>query len=61
MGYKISVDTEKCLGDGECADVCPVDVYVMRDDKAVVVNMAGCLGCLSCVEVCGRDAIRVFV
>ena len=59
MGYKITVDTAKCVGDGECVDVCPVEVYELRDGKAVPVNMAECLGCESCVEVCEKDAIVV--
>lgn len=59
MGYKVIVDTEKCIGDGECADVCPVEVYAMRDGKAVAVHMEECLGCESCVEVCDQDAIVI--
>ncbi len=59
MGYKVIVDSEKCIGDGECADVCPVEVYAMRDGKAVAVHMEECLGCESCVEVCDQDAIVI--
>ena len=59
MGYKVIVDAQKCIGDGECVDVCPVEVYARRDGKAVAVNMEECLGCESCVEVCDQDAITV--
>jgi NAD-dependent dihydropyrimidine dehydrogenase PreA subunit len=59
MGYKITIDTAKCIGDGECVDVCPVEVYELRDGKAFAVNMGECLGCESCVEVCDADAIVV--
>lgn len=59
MGYRVIVDTQKCIGDGECVDVCPVEVYEMRDGKAVAVNMEECLGCESCVEVCDQKAIIV--
>jgi len=31
--YEIEVDREKCIGCGECVDVCPVDVYEMQDEK----------------------------
>ena len=58
-GYRVIVDTQKCIGDGECVDVCPVEVYEMRDGKAVAVNMEECLGCESCVEVCDQKAIIV--
>jgi NAD-dependent dihydropyrimidine dehydrogenase PreA subunit len=59
MGYKITVDESKCIGDGECVDVCPVEVYELKNGKAVAVNMEECLGCESCVEVCDQDAITV--
>ena len=39
MGYKVTVDNDKCIGDGECVDVCPVEVYELQDGKAVPVNM----------------------
>ena len=59
MGYRVIVDTQKCIGDGECVDVCPVEVYEIRDGKAVAVNMEECLGCESCVEVCDQNALIV--
>lgn len=59
MSYKITVDVEKCTGDGECVDVCPVEVFELQDGKAVAVNEEECLGCESCVEVCEADAITV--
>ena len=57
--YKVEVDEEKCIGCGECVDVCPVDVYEMQDEKSVPVNAEECIGCESCVEVCEQDAITV--
>lgn len=59
MGYRVIVDAEKCVGDGECVDVCPVEVYEMQDGKAVVIAEEECLGCESCIEVCESDAIVV--
>ena len=59
MGYRVMVDTDKCTGDGECVDVCPVEVFEMQANKAVAVNEEECLGCESCVEVCESGAITV--
>ncbi len=59
MGYSVTVDADKCVGDGECVDVCPVEVYELQDGKAVPVNEEECLGCESCVEVCEQDAITI--
>ncbi len=57
--FVVTVDTEKCVGDGNCVDVCPVGVYELQDNKAVVVNGDECLGCESCLEVCETGAITV--
>ena len=57
--YKIEVDNEKCIGCGDCVDVCPVDVYEMQDEKSVPVNAEECIGCESCVEACEQEAITV--
>ena len=59
MGYKVIVDAEKCVGCGECVDVCPVEVYELQNNKAVAVNPEECLGCESCVEVCDQNAITI--
>jgi len=59
MAYKPEVDSEKCVGCGECVDICPVDVYEIQNEKSVPVNEEECLGCESCIEVCGQDAITV--
>ena len=59
MAYNVTVDTDKCTGDGECVDVCPVEVFELQDGKASPVNSEECLGCESCVEVCETSAITV--
>ncbi len=33
MGYRITIDVDKCNGDGECVDVCPTEVYELQDAK----------------------------
>ena len=57
--YIVTVDAEKCVGDGNCVDVCPVNVYELQNDKAVPVNPDECLGCESCIEVCETGAITI--
>lgn len=59
MGYSVTVDVDKCIGCGECVDVCPVEVYELQNGKAVVVNEEECLGCESCIEVCEQAALTV--
>jgi len=59
MAFTPIVDEDKCVGCGECAEVCPVEVYEMQNDKSVPVNAQECIGCDSCVEVCEAGAITV--
>ena len=59
LEYNVNVDTDKCVGCGECVDVCPVEVYEIKDGKSEPVNSEECLGCESCVEVCETSAITV--
>lgn len=59
MGYRVIVDVDKCVGDGECADICPVEVFELQDGQAKPVNADECLGCESCVEVCESNAIII--
>ena len=57
--WEITVDKEKCTGDAECVDVCPVDVYDLVEGRAEPMRADECLGCESCVEACDFDAITV--
>ena len=58
MSYPV-VDSDKCEGCEECVDICPMDVFEMKDEKSVVVNPEDCEACESCVEVCESGAITL--
>ena len=36
--WQVTIDKEKCTGDEECVDICPMDVLEMVDGKAEVVK-----------------------
>ena len=38
MGYKIVFDEDKCVGCGQCVDICPVQVWELQDGKSAPVN-----------------------
>ncbi|MEW6326592.1 MAG: 4Fe-4S binding protein [Thermodesulfobacteriota bacterium] len=59
MAYTVTVDKDKCNGDGLCVDNCPGQVLELVEGKAEPVNMDDCLGCQSCMEVCTTGAITV--
>jgi NAD-dependent dihydropyrimidine dehydrogenase PreA subunit len=57
--YMVTVDKNKCDGDGTCANVCPQSVFKVEGGKAEPVNMSECINCLTCVENCPQQAITV--
>ena len=59
MAYTVTVDTDKCIGCGECIDICPVNVYELTDGKCEIIAAEDCLGCESCTGVCEHDAITI--
>ncbi|MFW6114787.1 MAG: ATP-binding protein [Thermodesulfobacteriota bacterium] len=57
--YLIKVENSKCNGCGECADLCPVNVFEMRAGKSIPARTQSCLGCGTCEAVCKPGAIIV--
>ena len=55
---EVRVDQEKCTGCGECVDVCPVDVFELKEDKSFPVNPDECLVCKACETSCPENAIE---
>ena len=56
---EVKVDAEKCDGCGTCVEVCPVEVFEIREGKSVVVNLDECLVCRVCEAECPNEAIEV--
>ncbi len=58
--YVITIDEDKCEGCGDCANTCPVEMFIVEDKKAQVSgNPDDCLGCESCVSVCPNGSITL--
>jgi ferredoxin len=52
------VDKKKCTGCGTCVDICPMEVFEMKNEKAVVSNDK-CVGCNACAAQCPSEAIII--
>ncbi|MHA2473667.1 MAG: DUF362 domain-containing protein [Promethearchaeota archaeon] len=59
-GWKIKVDHDKCVGCGECVEICPFNFRKVVDGK-VSVDPDQCIGCGRCLNVCPEGAISVDV
>jgi Fe-S-cluster-containing hydrogenase component 2 len=56
--FVVTIDSDVCVGCGECARACPAQILTMANDKAQV-DGDDCMGCQSCVLVCPAGAIKV--
>lgn len=62
--WKVTTDPEKCQGDGDCVDACPVMILSLRElNGKKTAFLSGkeedCLGCMACTTACQTDAIAV--
>ena len=42
VGIVIRIDHDKCVGTGECMEVCPGDIFELFDNKATITNFDEC-------------------
>jgi Pyruvate/2-oxoacid:ferredoxin oxidoreductase delta subunit len=56
--FTVCVDTETCVGCGECVPYCQLEALELSDDT-VVVNSQYCLGCGACVSKCPTESLSL--
>ncbi len=58
----IEISAEKCVGCGQCAEVCPGSLLRLDETgKASVRYPERCWGCASCVKECPAEAIAMYL
>lgn len=57
-GINIEIDEDKCIGAGECINVCPTNVFKLVKGKSRVINIHDCIECCACVDACPTKAIN---
>ena len=53
------VDQEKCNGCGNCAEICPSEVYEIEGDKSNPTHPEDCIECWACVNQCPTESIQL--
>ncbi len=62
--WVITIDADKCEGEGDCGSVCPVNILSTAEVNAKTISVVSgspddCIGCMACVEGCDQSAITV--
>lgn len=55
----LKLDTQKCTGCGMCVQVCPHDVFTIKEAKSVIGDKDYCMECGACSKNCPFSAIEV--
>ncbi|PLY00093.1 MAG: ferredoxin [Desulfuromonas sp.] len=55
----LEFDPDLCVGCGRCFDVCPHQVFVIKENKAWMVDRDACMECGACARNCPVKAITV--
>lgn len=58
--FMVSINQDKCIGCGLCAESCPANILSVNDEKAFVSGDATeCMGCETCISVCPSEAVEI--
>ena len=55
----LTYDTDKCVGCGRCAEVCPHGVFDLNGNNARIVDRDACMECGACALNYPATAIKV--
>ena len=59
MVWFVTIDSEKCTGEGKCAEICPVEAFKVEGGKCILFQADLCEGCESCLAECPVGAITL--
>ena len=56
ISAKAFTATDKCIGCGKCASLCPLDNITLQDGKPVWEEH--CTHCMACINLCPKEAVE---
>lgn len=48
----ICIDEKKCIGCGQCVDICPGNLLAIKNSRTTCRDVRDCWGCCACVKIC---------
>lgn len=55
----LKMEVDRCTGCGMCLEVCPHNVFMMKDGKSAIVAKDACMECGACAKNCPVNALEV--
>jgi NAD-dependent dihydropyrimidine dehydrogenase PreA subunit len=55
----LTLDIDRCIGCGQCINVCPHQVFAMDSDKVRIIDRDSCMECGACSINCPVAALAV--
>ncbi|MDA8211571.1 MAG: mercury methylation ferredoxin HgcB [Clostridia bacterium] len=55
----LKLNVDKCIGCGLCVQVCPHNVFAIKEGKANILDKNSCMECGACSKNCPVSAIDV--
>ncbi|OGS20980.1 MAG: ferredoxin [Elusimicrobia bacterium RIFOXYA2_FULL_40_6] len=55
----LKLDAEKCNGCAKCIEVCPHEVFEMKNKKSFIKDKDACMECGACAKNCPEKALEV--
>jgi NAD-dependent dihydropyrimidine dehydrogenase PreA subunit len=53
------IDQNKCMGCGNCVEICPSEVYEIEEERSIPIHPEECIECWACVNRCPAESIHL--